>query len=490
METLIQSASRTSEREYLNQQGLKGPFEGQIVEVIGREDAVGVSYGPTQNRRMPIQHPFVGAGSWIRSAPDVGSRVLMQNRYDTGQAEILKTLPIGPFERANSYFNQQSTYRELNPGEHDIAALGFGSIYLNRRGGIDQFSGTGISRQTSQDQLDIRDQAPTQIKQLLNWSPGELGDEFRLGIVKRWETAVEEKYVQQEENFLSEHYLKMLNPSGQQPAVLLERTEGHVVDDAGAFIKQFSTQNNLRHRTVLYTDTDEQHIYEIDVQGNALEIFPSVATIGKETRIPNGSYIAQIGVDRDMTIQRDEKVIVGQNIQYTVGRSVNYQITNDLTVEAAEGQNVLSMLSPEGSQSVMLRTGGFGLRATQAGGGTTEITGPQGSNLTMNSQGFVEISDGVGAGITLEGQNASLFSTALLEIMSQTVSLNAQTVLLGANAVIPALLGLTTLNWNDTHTHTTGAPGSPTSPPIIPSASLIGTPLSLMSTTAFISPNI
>lgn len=526
METLIQSASRNAERDYQNQQGLQGPYEGLVEDVVGREDAVGISYGPTRNRRMPIPHPFVGSNSWIRSIPDIGSRVLLQNRYDTGQAEIFKTLPIGPFERASSYFDQQSTYRELNPGEHDIASQGLASIYLNRRGGIDMFSGSGVSRRMYREQLETVEQAPTHREQLLLWSPGTIGDEQRLGIVKRWKTPVEEYFVQANEKFLSEHFLQILNPSGAQPTVLLRRTEGHVYDDAGVAIKQFSTQNNLRHQEFLFTDTDEFKRFEVDVNGNSLEVFPTVATIGKEFRIPNGSHIGQIGVDRDMTIDRDERVIVGQNIQYTVGRDVSYNVTRDFDIVA--GVNAFTMSNDAGNETVGLVTAAIsniiGFQAqNNSDGGLTAVFGPMNSAMFMTGDGKIQLQDGLKGGITLEGETITTFaasgsalsvgeeisamisngkdgfniSDGLVQILgSDGVTVNAKAfnanvgnTFLGKGAAIPAVLGLTLMNWLDQHNHI-GNLGIPTGPPIVLSSSLIGTPLSITSIGTFLAPNI
>lgn len=519
-ETLIQQASRHSEREFRNRQGMSGPFEGLVVEVVNREDSLSVSYGPTQGRKMPIQHPFVGAASWIRSIPDVGTRVLMQNRFDTGQAEILKALPIGPFDRASSYLQQQSTYRELNPGEHDLASQGFASIYMSRRGTIDQYAGTGVDRRMNRDNLDIQDSAPTLRSQYLNWTPGAMGDEKRTGIVKRWNTAVDEKFIQDSGgNFQNENYFHLKNPAGQNPAVLLRRIEGQVYDDTGKLLKQFSTQNNLRHQSFLYTDTDDFLRYEVDVQGNTLEIFPSVATTGKEIRIPNGSYTAQIGLDRDVTIDRDEKVIVSQNIQYTVGNDVKYTVTNDFLIEA--GENLFTMSNTPASEEVNLLMKAsaipLGFQAQNTGdGGLTQVFGPMSSLLEMTGDGQVTLKDGLGASLVLDGPTATLttstgtsievgasltaklgsgadsvtMSPGLMEIMtSGSFMVNAAMIFLGEGAAIPAVLGLTLIQYLDSHTHT-GNLGFPTSPPTISSSSFIGTPLSIVSVTCFLAPAI
>lgn len=529
METLIQAASKAHEKEYFQQQGNLGPFEGSIVEVVGRDDSLGVQYGPTQNRRMPIQHPFVGSNSWIRSVPDIGTRVLMQNRYDTGQAEIIKALPIAAFQRSTDYQNQQNTYRELSAGEHDIASAGYASLYMSRRGDIDMHSGSGVMRSSDKDRMEVRDSAPTVKQQYMRWTPGTMGDEARVGIVKRWLSPIDEYYVQDtQERFQAESYFNLRNPNQESPQTLVQRTEGHVYGSDGTLQLQFSTRNALRHQTFWYTNTDDFLRYEVDVNGNTVEIFPSLATIGKEIDIPNGSYRAQIGVDRDITITRDERVSVGQNIQYNVGVSVLYNVVQDFDIVA--GQNAFTMSNDQGNETVGMVTAGptnlMGFQASNsADGGTVSVFGPNNSGMFLTATQGALLQDGTGAGLTLNGADSSLFSQGgsiaqvgdqqinlalqtgtdtinispgLLQIISSdgvavagnALNANVGNVFLGSNAAIPAVLGLTLMTYLDQHIHTATKEGAPTTPAIIPSSTFIGTPLSILSLAVFMSPNI
>ncbi len=526
-QTLIQEGSRAFDRQRTQLQGIRGPFEGLISEVISRDDALGVTYGPTSNRRMPINHPFVGSSSWIRSVPEIGTRVLMQNRSDTGQAEIFKALPIGPFQRASDYFGQKNTYREMNPGEHDIAASGFNSAYLSRRGNIDLISGPGVSRRQDRDRLEIRDLAPTHRQQYLNWLPGQMGDELRIGIVKRWSDPTEEFYVRKGEDFRAESFFELRNPTQSGPTTLIRRTEGHVHDDAGVQLKQFSTRNDLRVQNLLFTDTDEFHRYEMDVNGNTLEVHPSLATTGKEVQIPAGNYRAQIGIDRDVTIGRDEKVTVQENIRYTVGNSVLYDVTENFNITS--GANSFAMNNTSGSEAVGLVTAagsnlmGFQAQATNDGG-LVSIFGPSNSGIYLTGQGNVLINDGQGGGVSSagtvtafsaggsaasvgddqinlilkSGKDALSISPNLVQLLSgdafsltgKALSANVGNVFLGANAAIPAVMGLALLGWLDGHFHIATAEGAPTTPPTVPASSFIGTPQSLLSLSVYLSPNI
>lgn len=351
--TLIQQASRLNLQRYNNEQGKSAPFEGVVVEVNPDSDSLGVSFGPVSNRQMPVQHPYVGSNSWIRSMPDPGTRFLMINRFDTGQAEVLKTLPIGQGglqtdesgntvtqpSRAALYAEQNSIYRSLNPGEHDIASSGLAFSYYGRRGHLDHRSGVGVKHQLDDDGLQVITQAPTVKVNLLNNVVGEMGDEIRFGTVKRWNSAISEKYIQDPTNtyFQSEYFLSLKNPEGANPQVLLQKTEGQVYDSSGNIAKQFSTAINLRSQSLWYTKTNDVVRQEIDENGNFYTSLPSIATTGYELNVAQGSYKATIGVDRDVLIQRDEQVSVGGNIQYNVHGQVNYTVGTKVLVTSSGG---------------------------------------------------------------------------------------------------------------------------------------------------------
>jgi hypothetical protein len=437
----------------------------------------------------------------------------MQNRFDTGQPEIIRMLPIGTdaSARMTQYFDQQNTYREMSPGEHDFASTGFASLFMSRRGTIDMFAGAGVTRRMNRDNMDIQDQAPTQSEHYLTWQPGTIGDERRVGIVKRWTNEIDEFYVQdQNGNFRAESFEHLANPAGQNPAVLYQRTEGHVYDQAGNLSKQFSTQNPLRHQTFFYTDSGDFNRYEIDVNGNSLEIFSGVATIGKEIRIPQGNYKKTIGIDRDVSINRNELVKVGNNIQYNVTRNVGYTVGNNYTITAgSNGINVLNLNNTSGSEQVSLETTAsgetLGFQAQNSGGGVTKVLGPSNSSMVMQNgvvtvtagdQSSVIIGDGsISAGLS-GGSDSIKMSSGLMELMTsgsttmsgQTFSANFTMLNLGTGAAIPAVLGLAMLTWLDSHTHT-GNLGYPTGTPITPASTQTG-PMSLISNSIMLMPNI
>ena len=485
METLIQTASRINQSNYDANQGKLAPFEGLIVQVDGADDTLGISFGPVSNRPMPVPHPFVGSNSWIRSMPNTGARMLMQNRFDTGQPEALKTLPLGGVQRTQGYQSQTNTYREMDVGEHDLASGGYAMSFYGRRGNLDHRAGVGQKSQLNRDALEVLAAAPTHKTNLLQQTVGEMGDERRLGVLKRWKSPIEEYYVvDANNNYLSESYLHLKNPAGSAPAILLKRQEGHVYDDAGQQINQFSTSHPLRSQTLWYTVNDLFTRHEVDDQGNVYHELPTTATTGYELNVQKGNYNATIGVDRNVLIQRDETVSVKGNIQYTVQGNVQYTVTKDIQMKA--GENTLLMSTASGAEGVTLTNPkGYGMVATNSGGGSTMLTGPSGSAINMDSSGNINIKDGNGASLSLMGQSqmATLKSP-------MTVSLDGQTILLGTGAAISAAMGISLMAYLDQHTHTTTAPGAPTSPPTVPSASFIGTPQSIISSNVLLIANL
>jgi hypothetical protein len=337
METLIQQATRQNQERYQQEQGKLGAFAGTVVFVSPTSDEVGMSFGPAAERRMPVQHPYVGDSSWVRSMPEVGSLFLMQNRFDTGQPEALKAIPTFSARKADHFQRALNFYRPLQSGEHDIASIGQAFAFFGSRGHLDLRSGTSIKVQLNREDQDLVSAAPTHRRNFLYQTVGEMGDEERFGIVKRWNSASDEFYVKNGDNFVAEYYRHLKNPAKSGPAVLIKHVEGQVYDDSGTAINHTTTAHPLRSQHLWYTTTDEFLAQEIDKDGNYLLDFPSTATTGMEVQIPSGSYRKTIGKDRDVAIDRDEKVSVQGNIDYQVGKDVSYDVTGKVSIKASGG---------------------------------------------------------------------------------------------------------------------------------------------------------
>jgi hypothetical protein len=407
--------------------------------------------------------------------PDVGSLVLLQNRFDTGQAETIKTLPVSPTAKAEAYRRGENVYRGLSSGEHDIASGGYAMTFWGRRGHLDLRSGSSVKAQLSREQLEITQRAPTHRTELFQQAAGTMGDEERLGVVKRWKSASEEYYVKQNGRFLSEHYTQLLNPNNSGPSILFRHIEGDVVDDAGQLIRHTTTALPLRSQSLWYTTTDETTKEERDENGNYFVELPSTASTGYEVLIPEGSYRKIIGKDRNVTIEGDEVVQVRKDITYTVSQNVTYDVKKNHIINA--GPTNLSLL--QASDTVQLHNGSsYGIKASPS---AVNIDGPSGSKMEIGAAGTVMVD----AKTMLE-----LKVDALMKLEGQIFQGNFMLLNLGLGAVIPATMGLAVQAYLDSHQHTSSLPGLPTSPPLIPSSSLNGTPQSILSTKILLAGNI
>lgn len=342
VETVIQAATRQAERDTDYMQGRTGPFEGVITSVQPDSDLQTVQYGPAPGRQMPIQHPFNGSTSWIRSIPDIQSRVLMQLRSDTGQAETLKTISPSTQSRVADYENALNAYRTLSGGEHDLVSSGLATLFMGHRGNLDARSGTGVKLQLNREAVEAKISAPTHVRTFLQNEPGTLGDEERFGIVKRWTSPIQETYPQQSGDFLAEHYRNLLNPANQGPEVLFQTIEGHVTDPStGAQLLQTKTSLPLRLQHLYYDTIDNPYRKELDQNGNLYQEFPTEATEGYELNIQSGNYRSTMALNREVSIGIDELVTVGQNIQYTVQGDVMYEVDGDMNFTAGDAATVV-----------------------------------------------------------------------------------------------------------------------------------------------------
>ena len=355
-----------------------------------------------------------------------------------------------------------------------------------------------------------------------------MGDEERVGIAKRYSSPIKEFYPQVNGDFAAEYFLDLKNPANASPARLLRYTEGLVVDDLGKQIKCFTTGVPLRSQKLWYTTDDAFVRREIDEQGNMLTMLPMLATRGYELSIPNGSYKATIHVDRDVAIDGNEIVTVGKDISYTVSGNVDYEVAKAYNIVA--GGNAFTMDDTVGEETVGLVTAGtfLGFQAENtADGGLTSIFGPNGSGAYWTGTGSAQFQDGKGGALTLDGATADLsaadgdtvnigknslivahktgldwieLSNSLVQIstgnafnlVGTVANFKVGGLFLGNNAIIPCVMGLALIIYNDTHVHLTlGLPGNPpTSPPIIPMMALVGSPMSTISTQAFLAPPI
>lgn len=476
---------KQAERIRNNYQGYQGPFEGRVENIGPFRDTMVVSYGPNQGREMPIQHPFVGSNSWIRSIPDVGTKYLLQLRGDSEQATPVNTLPIDPENRSILYNQQYTLYRGLSAGEHDILSKGFGAIYLGELGHVDTRAGVGARESLNKVSLEHLVHTPTHKKTLLNNVAGEIGDEERLGIVKRWVDTVDEKYIKAGNAFQAEKFVRIKNPAGSNPKYLFQEIEGQVYDDVGTKINHIITNIPLRYQKIRYTNNNQIHRTEIDESGNTLEQLPDVATEGYQQDIPKGNYRQSVGLNREVSIGRDEIVSVKENIQYDVGATVKYSVTKETIIDSSG--NILELNPAKDKERASItNVKGYGMVAQYASdGGYTTLAGPKKSVITLNGAGEITATTGNTESMKLTKGLVELVSSTLVRLKGTTINLEAGKVYLGEGAGIPAVLGMSLQMYLDQHKHP-----ALNAPPDTPSSSFNGTPQSILSTNVYLKGNI
>ncbi len=483
----ISSRVKQQEKNRQNYQGYSGPFEGRVENIGPFRDTMVVSYGPTEGREMPIQHPFVGSTSWIRSTPDVGTKYLLQLRGDSEQATPLNTLPINSETRSVLYNQQYNLYRGMSAGEHDILSKGFGALYLGEMGHVDTRSGVGARAHLNKLSLEHQVHTATHRKTMIFNVAGQLNDEERIGVVKRWQDAIDEKYIRAGEAFQAEKFTRLMNPAGENPTVLFQEIEGQVYDDVGTRVNHTLSNVPLRYQKLRYTNNNQVHRTEVDESGNTLIQHPDVATEGFQHDIPKGNYRKNVGLNREISIGKDEFVTVKEDIQYTVGGTVKYSVTKETVIDSSS--NILELNPAVGKEKAsLLNKQGYGIVAQNADdSGFTTVTGPKSSFITLNGKGEIIASSGNAETLKLTQGLVELVSSATVRIKGQTLNVDANKIYLGEGAAIPAVMGLSLQMYIDTHTHPFPAVEMP---PKIPSASFTGTPQSILSTNVYLKPNI
>lgn len=119
-----------------------------------------------------------------------------------------------------------------------------------------------------------------------------------------------------------------------------------------------------------------------------------------------------------------------------------------------EGGSMLSM-DEKGSVTVVNKNGSY--LFLNADAGEASLVDEKGNNISMTS-----------SGVTVTSKDSSIVDLTkdAVQVIAKNVHIRSQTVSLGEGAIEPAILGKTFAAIFDAHTHTSTAPGAPTSPPI------------------------
>jgi hypothetical protein len=337
MEHWQQLRARAAQRE----QQKRGAVDGQnylatIAAVNNQSERVTVNYYGG-SRTVRLLHPYEGFGAWMRAMPERGQAVLMSERIDTHEPEITRyysTQVVQGSEpgssqsgtsnttnpRIQGYETGQDLYRPLNLGELEIASKGTVQTYYSERSIKDERAGV-IKRWLNQDELESGAKSPLHRRVLHFNKSNAIGDEERLGVVKRPDNSnYKSKFIKSGTGFAKEWLLSLATGVGS-PSKLVDIRAGNVADDKGEFINSGDTGNSLRYLARYYTDNGQNAYFSVDNRGNFVGALPYTASFGGMVKIPSGDLQVQVGNSLNFTVAQQFSALAN-NFTFLPGASL------------------------------------------------------------------------------------------------------------------------------------------------------------------------
>lgn len=355
-------------------------------------------------RSIPIPMPFDSTDSWIRSIPEAGATAILGYRSDTEDTVFLTYENSSPANRLEAYANGTGLYRPLNPGEHEIHSTGLAQSYYCSRPILEQRAGV-IRSWLDEDKVEMGGFAPLHTRQIWEHVSNEIGDEERLGAVKRplnfltanpatavlaqsptsyifstfpypdysiptglgatpagvgliTEATAEATLAAlqavgefEQRTFAKEYLLVINNPLYPTPPneYLIDFREGQVFDDDG--VQTVGSHGAyLRSSRQYFTTADDATSIEIDEVGNIDWTASLVATAGFTASFPAGGW--NVTTSRDISFTSD----LGG---FSTSCALTHDMTagTDFTIEALTGD--FSLTTDIGDISVTAMLGGF-----------------------------------------------------------------------------------------------------------------------------------
>lgn len=333
---------RQSQNELQRNRGLTDkPFAGHVSAVNYRTEQFTV-VTPTQTRTLDYMHPYVGYSAWIRSSPEPTIKPLIQYRGDRPQPTILRYLQEGNESRIKQFGTKVSVYRPLRPGEIELNSKGLAQAYFAERAINERKAGV-VKEWLNQDELEAGQKSPLHIRQFISHKSGEMGDEIREGVVKRWTSAIKTFFPKIKNNFAKEIYVRLKSFSGT-PKFLLYKREGQVLNDAGAEELHGTTSKPLRVKHIYYTKDDTEVAIELDELGNFEVRLPDAATEGGILKIPKGGLKFQLGSDFNIIGDKGMKAIFKSEVSYEAS-GAKARLGNGRVAFGASGIELLQKIS-------------------------------------------------------------------------------------------------------------------------------------------------
>lgn len=346
-------------RQRQKTQGLGGaPYHAVIESSSSASERAKVSYHGG-SRTLRVNYPYVGRYAWIRAMPEPGSQVLLAERFDSREPEILTYYQRFPENRSDLYDSGVDLYRPLFPGEIDIASIGLAQTFLGRRP-VNASRGGLVRSWLDQDKVEAGAKAATHRRVLHLNTQGAVEDEERLGVAWRYQSGSVRRIShiesdrQASQNAANQaagytagpfarEYMRRLGSGADFPDRLINVQEGDVLDDTGVVVNGTESGLPLRSLRNYYTETGESLQTEIDNRGNFCVKVPTTAEIGGMFKMPNGPLQLNVGSDINILTQQNFMVTATENVDFTPSSLFNIGAARD--ENAVLGQQLKTFLT-------------------------------------------------------------------------------------------------------------------------------------------------
>lgn len=515
-ETWIQQENRSKKMDDSRTGLANAPFECVIKTVSPESDTMTLQ-GPFGTRNFNVLHPYQGNSSWMRSMPDSSLVALVQTRADTKvqevvgyrntysshraqrykandteQGSILSSFATkaasalsgalglgGDSEPAEPAANKYEAYRPLYSGEHDVGSAGLAQIFWGNRAVLDSRAGI-IKSGMSQDRMESFDKAPVHRRMMHFHASNKLYDEERLGVVFR---STEESYYRKtwckyQNKFAREHMIHLLD--GERKPLFWKRS-GHVFDETGEVEQCEDTGKPLRVKDIYYTvggalssllGEREEATFQLDEEGNLVVDLPEGATTGFIFRTPKGSHQIEIGVDYNVTVEKNWIETVNGSKTETVSGDVNQTYDSSWILKVAEkwdadinGAKILidgASVHIEDTSGNKIDTNDAGVKVVDLSANTIEMSS-SGIKITDTNKNTAEMT---GGGIKAKDKNNNIVDMTSSSVKVTAVSkaiVDSPAIELGNGATEAVIKGTAFKTWLTAHTHATAV--GPSSPP-------------------------
>jgi hypothetical protein len=515
-ETWIQQTNRANNMEKNRTSLADSPFECVIKTVSPESDTMMVQ-GPFGTRRFNVLHPYQGNSSWIRSMPDSSLVAIVQARADTRVPEIVGYRNSYSNKRIQRYkaadtaqgalgsivgkaaaaltgalglggdseppepgANKFEAYRPLYSGEHDMGSEGLAQVFWGNRAVLDSRAGI-IKEGLSQDRLETFVKAPVHRRLMHFHASNKLFDEERLGAVFRStdDSYYKRTWCKYQGKFAREHMMHLLD--GERKPLLWNRA-GHVFDEVGEVEQCEDTGKPLRFKHIYYTvggalagilGQREEAVFQLDEEGNLVVDLPDGATTGFIFRTPKGTHQIEIGVDYNITIDKNWIETVGGTKTETVSGNVDQSFDSVWTLQVAEkwdadinGAKILidgPSIHIEDTSGNMIDTNDTGVKVVDFSANTVEMNA-DGITITDTNKNTATMSSD---GIKAKDANNNIVDMTSSSVKVTAVSkaiIESPAIELGDGATEAVIKGTAFKTWLTMHTHPTAV--GPSGPPV------------------------